>query len=92
MTLCFFLVQGHRDDNLVFELRTIVLVFSFYVLSSLAMYLEQRECLTVILPQNVSENRFECTMHNKLTRHCENTKMSKKGLPLSERLEYSERR
>lgn len=45
MALCFYLVQGHRDDNLVFELSTIILVFSFFfgVLSLPAMYLQQRK-------------------------------------------------
>lgn len=45
MTLCFYLVQSHRDDNLIFELTAIILVFSLNVLSIPAVYFEQRECL-----------------------------------------------
>lgn len=82
---------------LVFEICTIILVFSFYVLCIPAMYLEQRECLKSQLTEPCcltvpQKNSSECITLNELTRHREDTKMGKKGLPLSERLDSNEGR
>ena len=84
MTFCFYLVQGHRDYNLVFELSTVILVFSFCVLSISLLCIYSRGVAKewthrATMTQNISKSSFEWTIHNKLTRPWEGTKPNKKG-------------
>lgn len=79
MTWCFYLVEGPRDDNLVFELNTIILVCSFFVLSTVAMQLEWRagEDTRRVSSQSHLIQRIPVNIHDKPTSHCEEQKTRK---------------